>query len=420
MTFSSFINKLNNIVIFSNSPILEVDKDNFLNQKRKLISSQKKSSVVVKNFVYKPPPSSKPILKTPPHTSNKIKNQNVENFNSIIQIDSYFKSTFTENILPLKKQEKSLTWIIENSKDNMEIYNAKQSLFDLKKKARLRVKKEDYISATKDLLEEYLKLENIVKKISFFQKAKAQYYKIEMQKITNSYIMTISRFTKLNLGYLYKNIDSYENICECGNSNFEYTHDDKKVCTSCFTFSDIIDLKVTFRDNERINLVPKYNYSRDSHFKTAIKRFQGKQNTTIKPEIFDIIEKELIKYNIDKKDFTKKLMYCILDKYGYGDCYVHGNLIHWKITGKLPPNISHLEAKLTEMNSYLEEVFEQIKDKERKSALNVNYKLMILLDNLEYVYDSDDLIGLKTDIKIAEHEHTAKKIFSILGWEFKS
>jgi hypothetical protein len=183
----------------------------------------------------------------------------------------------------------------------------------------------------------------------------------------------------------------------------------------------------------------KYTYDRKIHFKDCINQYQGKQNSTILPKVYDdlyskfefhnllIGDKDTIK-EIRFKKIKKEHIYIFLQETDNTKHYEDINLIYSNITGVKLPDISHLEESLFEDFDKLIICYDQfiiedhyqsiIEQNERTNFLNSQYILRQLLKKRNFKINEDDFSSLITIDRINYHDDVCGKMFEILGWTF--
>ena len=189
-------------------------------------------------------------------------------------------------------------------------------------------------------------------------------------------------------------------------------------CTACATVREILDDSPTFKDSGRVNMCSRYTYSRRSHFIDAMKRYQARQNTTIPPEVYAILRRDMKAHGLAAETATMDHIYDFLEDNKLSAHYGDINLLFSALTGKKPRDISHLEPQLLELFEESEQVYEQIKDPDRVNSLNVNFKLLKLLQHLGHPCTRHDFYILKTAVKWCEHENKWEEIRVKKGWDY--
>lgn len=268
-----------------------------------------------------------------------------------------------------------------------------------------------YIRSTSRLVERYSQL--IKKKRSGFMGKTSSKQSPEELEIIFNFLTAAKRYVSIT------NIKQKPNtICpDCG--NYYGIKDDEHFCEECGHIVNIMDDSPTFKDSDRVNMTSKYSYSRRGHFIDAIKRYQGKQNTTIPQSVYDHIYLQMSYYNLTKETVTKDNVYMFLsemksDVKHYEDI----NLIYSKIKEEPCPDISIYEVELLRMFDIHDKVYEeQIKSEDRDNSQQVYFKLYKFLGILGYPCKRDEFYILKTEGKEEEHEEEWDKACKIIGWE---
>lgn len=226
---------------------------------------------------------------------------------------------------------------------------------------------------------------------------------------------------------------SHEQCVNCNSKSFDNI-DNNTICSNCGLSISTLIQNSSFKDSERINIIPKYTYNRKTHFKDCINQFQGKQQVNIKPKVYDDLIKQfelnhLLVGNIKTpknerfKNITKKHIQLFLKETKHSKHYEDVNLIYHNITGKKTNNISHLERKLVQdfdlLTQTYDKLFKNNKDIERKSFINSQYVLYQLLSRHKYKCNKEEFNILKTTDRQTFHDDVCKELFKHLGWNFK-
>lgn len=202
----------------------------------------------------------------------------------------------------------------------------------------------------------------------------------------------------------------------CGSTELSITEDSCYVCRKCGGLEEVFDEAPTFRDTDRVNMSTRYKYTRKNYFLTAIERFQGKQNTTIAPEVYEDLRNRMKDHRLTAETLTKDHVYMFLAT-KHSNHYDDINLIHHILTKKPLPDISIYESKLLSMLDLVEGVYEKVKDPSRVNSMNVNYKLYKILQLCGYPCRKDDFYILRSAGRMAEHDVIWSKICSELKWK---
>jgi len=246
----------------------------------------------------------------------------------------------------------------------------------------------------------------------------------------------------INQKYKNNNIDDNYYKCDiCKGTNFTNFNDHSKICVDCGLEINIYMYTVDnigFNQLQHINLNQKYKYEKICHFRDTVNQFQTKQNKFIPSKIFDDLEDMIEKHGLKNKDveqnkndksFNRKEVYSKVSKKHIRDFLSETNnnkyyedlqLFYCKITGKTPPDISHLEKKLYEDFENLVDAFLKISNNtNRKNFLNSQYVLKQLLRRYNYHVKDEDLSMLKTPARIREHDEIYEKCCDLLNWNYK-
>lgn len=280
-----------------------------------------------------------------------------------------------------------------------------------------------YIKETSNLIEKYKDLLNQTVAISFVKTKPTKISKTDQEKQE-----LVSEFLKIASNYIYMEKCTDNKIsskCSCGSNDFILS-EHNKTCMGCGEETDIITAS-TYSDINRINVSIKYTYDKKLHFTDTMYQYQGKQNTIVNKDVYDTLERSFeacgllsnSKVKCDRyKNITKDNIFMCLKENNFSKHYINVTLIYCNMTGKRAPDISHLEDKLLSDYSRVMEVYNIVKDEERKSSLNSNYILLeLLLFNGEKC-DRDDFSILKTVDRLGYHNEKCKEVFDILEWTF--
>jgi hypothetical protein len=203
------------------------------------------------------------------------------------------------------------------------------------------------------------------------------------------------------------------------------------VC-KCGTERDSMLLTFSYKDSERINVTTKYTYDRRIHFRECINQFQGKQNSTIKQEVYDKLIEQLSSHGLVREgSFPQTIKYEKVTKYhisvflkeiGFANHYEDLNLIYHVITGNELDDISHLEKVLMDDFDKLSKIYDEeyIKTQKilRKNFINTQYVLYQLLKRHKYPCNASDFTFLKTIERKGFHDEICSHLFRLLGWNF--
>ena len=352
------------------------------------------------------------------------------------------KETIIKNI---KQRLKDLEWIKNNSKDNIEIINAKREIFINKKElSRIRniMSIDKYEKRINPIIEEYKNILYSPINSSFLQLPLKSFSNENSSKGNGNNVPFGSNDKLKKLEYIFYTIaqdyinikpptlTKYQTTCqECGNymegKGLRISEDGVYICTNCGLEIDILDEALSFKDAMRINLITRYSYSRKGHMKEAIDKHQCRQHTEIPQEIYTMLQEECEKHGF--KDISQDHVIRFIKERGYSSYYEDVNYIYYTFTKKTPPDLSPYVDELLRLNDIFENEYEKVLIdngipgvdlSKRSSALNVQYKLYILLKKLGYICSIDEFFTLKTRDKFIDHDLIAAEIFRRLHWQW--
>lgn len=353
----------------------------------------------------------------------KVKRQKYKNFpkpsikpNDIFTIHKDIISQIKDKSCGVESQKKrleQLEWIKNNTTDELEKIDATNQIFHLQK--QINSQKQDnelkaYLGKATPLLEEYEKLPQHKSFIIF----KTDPQEEKKKEIIKKFFAIAKNYVTLESPTL-----NQKQRCEgCNGEDFDISDEGMYSCLACGVCFQRNDETHSFRDTDRINLSTRYKYNKRTHFEEATRKFQGNQNVTVKPKVYEFILKKADIYSISKENLTKEQIYFFLSEGGFSRHYDDINLIHYNITGKKPPNISHLEKDLFQKFMQQEEIYAKVKNPARVNSLNVYYKLFKLLQLLRFKCSLSDFPTLKTRERLLEYDEIWKKICKELNWKF--
>jgi ribosomal protein S27AE len=357
----------------------------------------------------------------------------------ILSIDNAIKKLFAKEMeaLPIYRKRLELLQSISNVLDFVRPNLRHDYLNDIKLFTNMIDEIDNfyyYEADTVALLEEY----------TYYINTGIEYTNIDennekLAVLTNKYISIVKIYFKehiLRKLTLMNNLNkkglivSIQPLCSnCGNNKSFINHDDNLyICAECD--AEILTLNVSATDSSRINISNKYVYDRKIHFKECIKQYQAKQNTNIHPDVYKNIEEQLLIHKIIKEPgimseyerfrrITRSHIVFFLKELGYTKHYEDFILIHYTLTGQMPDNIEHLEAKLIDDFNMLIETYDKLyKNIKRKNFINAQYVLFQLLRRHKYPCNKEDFAVLKTIERKASHDDICKTLFDALGWEY--
>jgi len=303
-----------------------------------------------------------------------------------------------------------------------------------------------YLIRAIPLIDEYKNLQKKQNKIYFFNKDNKTNDKIHQEKlniILNNYFTLIQNYFPeeyKNIGFEKIKIHTDNNesnnirskclICDNHLNSF-LIYDNHFVCENCGYVSTTTHSNISYKDIDRVNLSSKYTYDRRSHFRDTINQYQGKQNANIPKQIYEDLIEQFVLHGIIPKNYkdlqkedafqsvTKEHIVLFLKEIKQTKHYEDVTLLHYQLTGKPTPNISHLENQLLNDFDQLIEIYDKkFKNIERKNFINTQYVLYQLLKRHKFPCKKDDFNMLKTVDRKYYHDTICSELFLELGWSF--
>lgn len=176
----------------------------------------------------------------------------------------------------------------------------------------------------------------------------------------------------------------------CDNCNTELIYvrkDAQRVCPQCGKSSFFQEMTRGDMISQGYTPTTAYLYKRHNHFKTWLKRTQGKETTCISDEITDMVKKELKKERItDMSTVDHIKIKAILKKLRQNKYYNHCVQITTIVTGKMPPQMSpEQEDSLVQMFERVQEPFEKIvMGKSRQNMLSYSFLIHKFLELMSW------------------------------------
>jgi hypothetical protein len=284
-----------------------------------------------------------------------------------------------------------------------------------------------YISETVEILEKYNNILKTPLKVSFTGKPVSN--NKEKEEIINKYLQIAQKYYKIDNK---TNEKKFKIKCDnCDNKKDFSIEENVYICEICGCQHEIIHNVTSYKDSDRVNTSSKYTYDKKVHFRDCINQYQGKQNCSIDPHVYEELESAFekhqllrgskdVKKEIRFKDITKEHILMFLKELGYSKHYENVNLLHYNLTGKKPDDISHLEDKLLYDFDVLVETYDKhFKNKlDRVNFISTQYVLFQLLQKHKHFCKKEDFVILKTMDRKSFHDEICKELFSMLNWSF--
>lgn len=313
----------------------------------------------------------------------------------------------------LNNINKTSTNIIEINKNNIQI----QELTDKIANAKSKNNKALYIVSSIKYLTEYKKIVDNPVKIDFTtNKTVAPVNCAEKNILIIKYLNVAELYIDINQYISHKSgsekiIDS--SICVCGKKMKNIQ--DEFICNNCGIKSNNVESFAVYKDIDRVNISSTYKYDMRQHLKEALDNYQGKQKTIVPQEVYDIINMYVKNMNIDV--ITKKIIWDILKENKYSVYYNDVNKIHHEITGIPLPNILDIEDKINKDIDDISQVYEEVKNPNRKNFINAQLTICLLLKRHGHKCKLSDFHILSTHKYLKEHLDTCRRIELRLNWE---
>lgn len=285
-----------------------------------------------------------------------------------------------------------------------------------------------YISDTIQLIDKYRNLLKVPKRMSFMGKV-CEPTDTNKHELVNKYLSISSKYSDV----LDEKIEIDMKCMNCGSVlECEILDDCSYICGHCSSDQGSMVSVSSFTDSERVNISSKYSYDRRTHFRECIGQYQGTQNVTIPPDIYETLDKcfkfhSLLDGTPDTPRLeryarvTKSVILRFLKEQSVTKQYENINLIHSVVTGKPLPDISSIIDPMMEDFDVLSEIYDRkYADSTRKNFINTQYVLFQLLRRNGHDCDKDDFSNLKTVDRKFFHEEILKKVFFDLGWNYVS
>ena len=360
----------------------------------------------------------------------------------ILDLHSKICNSFDEESQRLEHYEKQIELILDMLTSQKLLFSIEQNLKNILQKLEYKIEniktgknKQFYIMETAEIIQKY---QEIIKKpviVSFMSNENT--CNKEKLKVIGKYLEKVNKHSSINYTCLNTTTNEDIDFCQICNKNSNFIElDGYTVCTECGNETEIAATSSSYKDAERVNVGSKYTYDKRIHFRDCINQFQGKQNSTILPEVYEKLEKEFRSHGLlidsDKKhkkfqNITKEHVLLFLKETSNSKHYEDAVLIHYNLTGKKPPDIGHLEKNiLADFDKLVKTYEEKFKPKIspnkqlRKNFINNQYVLYQLLKKYKFPCDISEFSILKTNERKSYHDDICKELFRELGWNFCS
>ena len=166
-------------------------------------------------------------------------------------------------------------------------------------------------------------------------------------------------------------------MCDSCNTTLIYVRKDaQRVCPNCGKSSFFQEMTRGDMISQGYTPTTAYLYKRHNHFKTWLKRTQGKETTCVPQEVIDMVKKKLKKERItDMSIVDHKKIKSILKKLRQNRYYNHCVQLTTIVTGKPAPQMTpYQEESLLQMFERVQVPFETIvMGKSRQNMLSYSF-----------------------------------------------
>ncbi|CAN0370531.1 unnamed protein product [Ectocarpus sp. 12 AP-2014] len=211
-------------------------------------------------------------------------------------------------------------------------------------------------------------------------------------------------------------------LCEVCNKELVYIRKDaERVCPDCGLSHPYQEM--TREDCIRQGYVSHttYMYKRQNHFKTWLKRTQGKETTTVDKEVVDNVRLELKKQRIDDiKTISHTKVREILKKLRLNKHYNNCVQITAMITGITPPQMTNeQETALLQMFDAIQEPFQEIiRSEPRQNMLSYSFLIHKFLELMSWDEYLPYFPLLRSVDKIQYQDWIWRKLCAEVGFEY--
>lgn len=296
-----------------------------------------------------------------------------------------------------------------------------------------------YITETLELLRRYRRILRKPIKVNFMKNRISGRKNTVKNKIVEKYLEVVRKYNSFLTNSSYYAIINTESLVDqkttcnnCGNTkDFEIEDGGETICAECCSQQICYkSSQSSYNDMNRVNIISKYIYDRKIHFRECINQYQGKQNCAIPQKVFTDLEERFESHNMllgDKnssrkeryKNIKKKNIQDFLKDLGYVKQYENTHLIYSILTTKKLDDITHLEEQLLRDFETLQNLYEKMyKNTKRKSFINTQFVLYILLLRYKHPCKEEDFSLLRTQDRKTFHDTVCSEMFQELGWKF--
>lgn len=210
--------------------------------------------------------------------------------------------------------------------------------------------------------------------------------------------------------------------CSLCNTDLIYIRKDaQRVCPRCGEATFFQEMTKGDMISQGYCSASSYLYKRHNHFKTCLKRTQGKETTSISPDVIVLVKNELAKMRIyDMNEVDHLRVKAILKKLRQSKYYNNCVQITTIVTGKVSPQMSQeQEDCLMQMFERIQKPFEKIiQGKNRQNMLSYSF----LIHKFLQIMNWDEFLPffplLVSSDKIQVQDSIWKELCREVGFEY--
>jgi hypothetical protein len=267
----------------------------------------------------------------------------------------------------------------------------------------------DYFNAVNVILQEYQKLSNTGPMVMGQKQEQDALLATRKTELVDAYFREATPFYGLDVVREIKSTG----LCRLCNGAV-IDQGDKYICADC----NSVRTKVEAVDDsgDRDDLSRKTSYESGGNFRDFVMQFTMSFPVSIPVRILDRIRAEANQYNAFdiKKQLTRVDLVRIMKDLHLGAWYKHLNKIYYLLTDKMPADISAYVPNVIRRGVLLNEIYADIKSRDRSNFLHGLHLLWLFLKNEGCEPNMEDFVLLKSrDVELANLE-TLQKGFDIL------
>lgn len=298
--------------------------------------------------------------------------------------------------------------------------------------------RDKYLESSQKKLEKYTEIGPISSIVSFThniqeneiispESPEEQSYR---HKIIFNYLEIARKYITIDLIRTLPNSNSCIN---CNTNEEEMIEDESgsSICPNCGLERINIVKTQFYSDGTRLNN-SKNNYDERGNFYKVLMRYQGKQINKPGKELYEKLDEYFVSRGLPtskeyhqmplladrtKLGTCKDMMYEALSGIGCSGYYDDINLVCSVYFGWVLDDVSHLEDQIMEDYDTFKKVFEQLDLEGRKSSLNSQWTLYILLKRTGWPCKTTNFKIPCTPSILEFHKIKTKEVYKILSWE---